>query len=170
MNYNEVYKEIKAEFPGFDVVVKSASKFMWFLYYCGLMRFWCPTYMTNFTTVFGQTVYMPEYLIGSDSGADVLRHERVHMRDSVKWTVWYWITYVMLPIGPSGRAYWELRGYKETMRCYYERNGNIPDSIIEFVAGQFTTSKYLWMWPFESHIHKILNRYRDEITQPKPLA
>lgn len=164
MTFEEIVKEITQEFPKFKIVVKDTSKFMWALYYGLLMFWWCPTYMTNFTTVVGTTVYMPKDLIGTDRAADVLRHERVHMRDFAKWTVLYLISYVMLPIGPSGRAYWELRGYKETMQAYFDRYHKIDDNIIEFIADQFTGPKYLYMMPFPKFIHKTLNGYRNEIT------
>jgi hypothetical protein len=72
--YYDLVHAIKEEFPDFEVIPKLNSKFMWACYYLGLMRFWNPHFMERYiTTAFGK-VYMPAELIGTEIGADVLRH------------------------------------------------------------------------------------------------
>jgi hypothetical protein len=119
--------------------------------------------MESFTVVFGTTVYMPRWMIGTDNGADILRHEAVHMRDSKKYHAFYLLSYIMLPIGPSGRAFWEYRGYCESMKAYYERHKEIPDWLIEFYVSQFTTSSYLWMFPFPKVVRHWFWKYRQKL-------
>lgn len=168
ITFDQIIKELQAEFPSFKLVKKHESKFMAFLFTVMLMKYWCPEYMTRFTTVFRCTVYMPEQFIGTDAGADILRHERVHMRDSRGWRILYYgPMYCILPIGPSGRAYWEFRGYKESMRAYYERWGIIPNSAIDFWCSNFTGSNYLYMMPFESVVRKWFIKAKEEIINGK---
>jgi hypothetical protein len=164
LTYDKIVFELKVEFPKFKIVQKDKSWLMWFQYYAMLMFLWNKVYMTDFITVFGNTVYMPLSFIGTKDGADVLRHERVHMRDSRGWMkIPYCISYIMLPIGPSGRAYWEFRAYVETMQACYDRYGFIPDDFIDFITDIFTGPKYLFMFPFPKTIRKWLLEARTKI-------
>lgn len=162
-DFDRIVDEIRAEFPRVRIVPKHESRLMRLAFNLGLMRLWCPRFMETYTTVFGSTIAMPAWLIGTTSGARVLRHERVHLRDARSWPVLFHLSYVLLPIGPSFRALWELRAYRETLRCELEATGRISDGTLAFVASQFTGSSYLWMWPFPGHIRSLLARMRDEL-------
>ncbi len=168
--FEAIVIETKREFPHFHLIVKDDSKFMKFLFTIALMRFWCPDYMKSYTTVMSSPlghawVFMPLYLIGTDSGWGVMRHERVHMRDSRGFFKWFWFvfTYAMLPIGPSGRAYWEFKGYKESMQVLFEQYGNVTEANVDWFAKHFTDSSYLFMFPFKKTIRKLFMKAREEI-------
>lgn len=159
--FDDYVVTLKEEFPKFKIVEKEASGFMKFLNF--FARLWSPTFLTNITTVVGYTVYMPKWLIGNDSGYIVLRHEAVHMRDLKKWWILQTISYFIPPLGPSFKAVWEYRGYKETLRVMHELGYNIDDKTIDWLVSQFTTSAYLWMWPFKSSLTKKFKAELDRL-------
>lgn len=161
--FNAIVKDIQDEFPNFKLIPKQQSKLMLAFFYLSLAFLWCPKFMTGFTSVLGTRCYMPERQIGTDVGYLILRHERVHMRDYAKWGPLFFLSYIFLPIGPSFRAYWEFKAYKESMLVAYETVGVIPDWLLEHYAAQFTGSTYLWMFPFPKTIRKLLEKARQDI-------
>jgi hypothetical protein len=164
-DYERILLEAKREFPGFQVVPKGTSRFMQILFKVMLMKFWCPEFMIDFTTTIGKTIYMPQDIIGSDLGADVIEHECQHIRDSSGLMLLpFCFSYLfMLPIGPSFRALWEFRGYRVSMAVWYRRHGGIPNWLLSGYCREFTGSNYLWMWPFPKHIRACFERAREEI-------
>ena len=167
MQFSKILKELEAEFPKFRLVAKEQSKFMELLFKFTLMRLWCPRFLTSFTTTIGHTIYMPTYLVGTNSGATVLRHERVHLRDSRGFfkSIWYVLTYLLLPLPVvvTGRAYWELRAYRETLKCHLEECYTFYDSELDWYVDQFTSSSYFWMFPFPTIVRKIFKNYAKEV-------
>lgn len=150
------------------VYVKERSLLMKVLYAICLMRFWNPEFMSSYTNVvstpWSHHIFMPEELHGTAAGARVLRHEFVHAKDCNGWRWPFFIlSYCILPVGPSFRAYWELRGYRESMVAYYEAFGELPEWYLDFIAKEFTGSTYLYMFPFPKTIRRILEGYRAEI-------
>jgi len=151
--YNLV-NDITREFPDFAVIPKNDSKLMWACYYLGLMRFWNPVFMTRYiTTAFGK-VYMPADLIGTEVGADVLRHELVHLRDAKRWGILFYVSYLLLPLPAvfTMRAYWEFRGYCESLRCERDRYGVVYSETFNYFVDIFVGPSYLWMCPFRGFI------------------
>lgn len=162
--FNILDEQLKEKYRFYKLVPKDKSIFMKVIYICLLMFLWNKRFFTSYTTVIGCKVYMPATFIGSDIGALILRHEEKHMSDISKYHVWFVFSYLfLLPIGPSFRAYWEFRGYKESIRAIYETYGEVPDKYLEHISKNFTGSNYLWMWPFKKHTMKILRKIRDEI-------
>lgn len=160
--WDSISLELKDEFPKYKVVEKETSKFMKFLNF--FVRFFCPTFMTQFTTVQGYTVYMPKVYINTFVGAATLVHERQHMRDHKRWWYLYDISYVLfLPAGLTMRAMWEWRGYRESMRFLYAWFGEINQINRDSIVNEFTSSLYLWMWPFKGHMTSIVNKAAEEI-------
>jgi hypothetical protein len=152
--YYDLVHAIKEEFPDFEVIPKLNSKLMWACYYFGLMRFWNPYFMERYiTTAFGK-VYMPAELIGTEIGADVLRHELVHLRDAKRWGILFYSSYLLFPLPAifTMRAYWEYRGYCESLRCEYERYGVVYSESLNYYVSLFTGPAYLWMCPFQDFI------------------
>jgi hypothetical protein len=154
--------DIKAEFPSFELVPKDESKLMKFL--AALLKPFVPDFMKNFATTIGCTVYYPRNW-PLTTMYEVLRHERVHMRDSKKWGSVYYLTYLLLPLPfvVSGRAYWEFRGYTETLKMDWEWSGKpldatgwpvLDEATLDWVVSQFTSSSYLWMFPFPKTLKK----------------
>jgi len=156
MNWVQVVEKLEAEFPDFKVVVKDESKLM--RLFGALLKWFNPEFMERFTTTLGYTIYVPKNIIGTEGGADILLHEAVHLRDSKKWKLLYYLSYVILPIGPSFRAIWELRAYTESMQIEYNKFGYVTDNTIDFIASQFTGPGYLFMFPFPKTIDRILRK------------
>jgi hypothetical protein len=93
----------------------------------------------------------------------IIRHELVHMRDFHRHRVLFPLTYLLFPfpIGCSGRAWWEIRGYTQQMIVEYERRGKISDMTVTWIKRQLFGSLYLWplLWPFR----RLGERKIDEI-------
>lgn len=96
----------------------------------------------------GRTIWMAPAILGSDFGAQVLRHEAVHVRDQARWGPLFFITYFLLPIGPSFRALWEARAYRETLRFIATQSPWQRDWAVEWVTSVFTGASYGFMFPF----------------------
>ena len=115
---------------------------------------WLRTWLLKWpvATTIGKTIYLADSEWGTDSGADTLRHELVHVRDFKKWSVLFLISYALvLPAVFSLRAVWEWRGYRETLRALWEEhrdNSTARDYYCSWVADQFCGSGYGWMFPF----------------------
>jgi hypothetical protein len=112
------------------------------------------------------TVYMGKDKIGTQRGLDMLRHEMVHVRDEHKWHVLYILSYLLiLPTVFTMRAFWEWRGYKETLRSVHEEYVHykidqpeyytyIMDYYCQWVASQFSGFGYFFMFPFKKYMYK----------------
>ena len=153
--------EIKAEFPKFELVKKEDSKFMKFLYAVTLMRFWNPYFREDYiTTIFGK-IYMPARLIGTGVGYDILRHERVHLRDARRFPVLFELSYILFPLPAvfTMRAYWEYRGYCESLLAEYDRYGYVSHGAIEYYVSLFAGPQYLWMCPFPDFMRNEFYRF-----------
>lgn len=154
--------KLKVLYPKFGVAVKENSKLMKFLFlFIGIFN---KSWMSNFTMTIGYTVYMPKALVGSDAGYRVLRHEAMHIADYHKWKILFGLSYLLLlPTVLTFRAYWEFRGYRESMVVEAEDFGYISDSTIDVITEQFTSLNYVWMCPFKSYIKGKLEKARAEI-------
>lgn len=154
--------ELHDEFRTFRLIPKERSWLMRGLYHGLLMRWWCPDFLTHYTTVLLARVYLPEALIGTDAAYRVLRHERVHMRDCFRsGVVPFVVSYLLLlPAGLTCRALWEMRGYTESLRVELEDTGAISGATLEHVARQFTGSSYLFMCPFPGLVRRWLLRVK----------
>lgn len=152
----DLIAEIRREFPDFELIQKSRSGFMKLLNVLllvitfGQMR----TFMTAFTTTIGCKVYIPDNWTESPwkIRAEVLRHERVHMRQKKKWGFLFYIAYLFLPV-PVLWAYcrtkFEMEAYEESMRArieYYGLGVLMGDATKQWFVGQFTGASYFWMW------------------------
>ena len=152
--YYDLVNKIEEDIPGFRVVPKTNSNLMWACYYITLMRFWNPHFMTHYiTTAFGK-VYMPADLIGTAIGADVLRHEWVHLRDARRWNILFYLSYLLFPLPAvfTMRAYWEFRGYCESIRAERDRYGVVYSESLHYYVSLFTGPAYLWMCPFPKFV------------------
>ena len=166
MNIEEVYKvlllEIKSEFPDFEIIEKEKSVLMKFIDTAlkiitfGQMKL----FMTGFITVLGNKVYVPSSWKDATvtSKAEVIRHERVHMRQSKKYgRVLFSILYLLVPF-PLGIAYFrkkfEQEAYEESFRAIYEYHGEkaFTPALKEGMIAHFTTAQYFWMWPFRKNL------------------
>jgi hypothetical protein len=74
-----------------------------------------------------------------------------------------------LPWPSPGRKNIELRGYMMTMAINYWRYGSVKGSTVEWIAQQFTSSGYYYMWPFKQSILDSLWQAVDDIESGKVL-
>jgi hypothetical protein len=157
--------EIRKEFPSFDLVKKSDSKLMTVINaFLKVITFGqMKAFMEDFVTTVGTTVYVPSRweFWPTPSKMAVLRHERVHMRQSRKYgRLLYSFLYLFFPL-PVGLAYFRMKlereAYEESLRAYAEYYGlqalqdaKIKDSMLR----HFTTAEYFWMFPFKGYMSK----------------
>lgn len=172
--YANVLEETKKEFSDFKLSPKSESRLMkainTFLLIISFGK--NKTFMDGFITTIGETVYTPS---SWDAFPDivkavVIRHERMHMRQEKRYTLpLYYALYILIffPIGLAyGRAKLEMEAYAEGMLAKAEFNG--LDSIRtpkykEWIVSQFTTSQYIWMWPFPKTVGGWFDKALKEI-------
>lgn len=86
MNIQYLIQHSQNYFPNLQIKYKNESRFMKFV---GMLLFFNKTFMTNYTTTIGSTIYFPDskYLESNPvSGAVTLLHELVHVYDSMKYT------------------------------------------------------------------------------------
>jgi len=164
-HFCEFIEGLERRHKTFRLVPKEQSWLMKAIYYGLGMFWWCPTFMSEYTTTIVTWIYMPKGLIDTSDGYEVLRHEAVHISDCVRSGILpFVLSYVLLlPSIVTMRAYWELRGYRETMRVEWERTGDISDDTIIWIAKRFTGSDYLWMLPFPRLVRHLLERSRSRI-------
>jgi len=124
-----------------------------------------PQFMTGYITTIGRTIYAPHALIGTPQLDDILRHEEVHVAQYEKWGFLYYLSYLFPPCILTFRAYWELQAYYVTLQAIFDRQGYIHSNDIEWIVSQFTSSSYLFMFPFPKTIRKYLNTKKDEISK-----
>lgn len=160
-SYEYLVEQIKSEFPRFQVIEKEKNFWMKLVFSLTLMRFWNPNFMESYITVMFGKVYMPQRFIGTSIGYEVLRHELVHLRDAKKWPVLFELSYIFFPLPfiITFRAYWEFRAYCESLTVDAEKYGYVRSSTIEFIITQFTSSYYLWMFPFPNILRNAFTKY-----------
>jgi hypothetical protein len=152
---NAIKAEIKSEFPAFTVVNKADSTLMKLLSHVMVS-----TFMTNFTTTIGNTVYVPDEFESWSPASQcaVLRHERVHMRQARRLTFPLFAFLYLLVFFPLGLAYFrakfEMEAYAESLAAYKDYGRSYSDAETKaWVTGEFTGASYGWMWPFSSTIN-----------------
>lgn len=160
-NLEALNADISREFPSFKVLYKSNSTLMKvinaFLY---VITFGNMTqFMTDFITTMGTTVYVPSSwpTLSPIDQCAVLRHERIHMRQSKRMTrVVFSLCYIFwpLPMGLSwGRAKLEMEAYEETLAAWKDYGVDPKNPMnVTWMLDHFTTAQYGWMWPFRNKV------------------
>lgn len=162
--YQDFIKEIKSEFPDFVVIPKNESKLMKVIDIAlRIITFnQMKLFMTGFITTMGNKVYVPASWTQLDvrSQIEVLRHERVHMRQAKRYGRFLFsLLYLALPF-PIGVAYFrkkfEQEAYEESLRVKYEYYGKkaFTPKLKESTLAHFTTAQYFWMWPWRKDLEK----------------
>lgn len=157
--------KLAMEFPKFKLVYKESS---WLMRFIGLflrvITFGkMPNFMTMFITTIGFVVYVPAdwSVYTPTQRIIVLRHERVHMQQRVKYgMLLYSFLYLLFPL-PGGLAYFrakfEMEAYAETLLAMCELHvsgaGIVQTrSFKEATLAHFLGPEYFWMWPFRKTI------------------
>lgn len=110
----------------------------------------------------GRTIWMAPGIMGTEVGAQVLRHEAVHVRDEERWGLLFFLSYFLLPIGPSFRALWEAGAYRETLRYIATRYPWQREWVVEWVTSRFTGPSYGFMFPFPALVQRWCTRVLEE--------
>jgi len=149
--YSSELEDTVKEFPGFQVVRKSESRFMRLL---AVLLFFNKSFMTGFITTIGKYMWVPE---GWESWRDdakcaVLRHERVHLRQQKRYgMVVYALMYLLWPFPvfwARGRTALEKEAYYESLQAYADYYGDAfvqSKSLRKSFVDHFTTGEYGWM-------------------------
>lgn len=124
----------------YRIVKKSDSKLMRLIGW--ILKPFNKTFMTQYVTTIGSTIYSPWEVI--DDG--LLQHELQHVSDSKKFPVIYELSYIfLLPFGLTMRSVWERRAYRHSIKKSVLVNQLPDDYIVAWLLPQFTSSQYLWM-------------------------
>lgn len=134
-----------------------------------LGRLLVPEYTRRFTTVLYPAIYFPAgtragYARDPSPWYATLRHEYVHLRDVRRWPLLMPLTYLLvLPVGVTGRAYWELRAYVQSMVVCRELGMPLDDAYLERLVELFSGRSYLFMlWP-ASLARRVLRAARSRV-------
>ncbi len=155
--------EIQREFPDFRIVpkrdsaVQRAIAIALRIVTVGGQRH----YLTRYHTVLFGRLYVPDAwdAMSDDARYVLLRHERVHLRQSRRMgqvTMAFVYLFPWLPLVLSwGRARLEWEAYVETIRATAEIHGidAARDLEIEIVR-RYVGPDYGWMWPFPKSIRR----------------
>ena len=132
-------------------------------------RFWALTcggqnsYMTQYVTTLGHTIYVPDDFEDWHPNAayEVLRHELVHVAQFERWGMFGMVLFygfLPLPAGLSyGRARLEWEAYRETLRVTAEIEGieaARDKALHDQIVRRFTGPDYGWMWPFPRMVRR----------------
>ena len=158
MKFDEMCKAMLEEFAEFKIVPKANSRFMRTIgLLLRIVSFGSMgTFMSQFTTTIGTTIYTPtnwnSYQETQKVG--VICHERIHMRQEQRMGFWYKPYYLLwfFPIGFAyGRMKLEREAYAESIRfraSAYGVESVMGSKYRERMIGHFTSAEYIWMWPF----------------------
>lgn len=160
--YQKILNETTNEFSDFEILPKNKSVFMKFIDSAlriitfGQMK----NFMTGFITTIGNKVYVPDTWQNAalTSKAEIIRHERVHMRQAKRHGRFLFsFLYLMIPL-PLGVAYFrkkfEQEAYEESLRALYEYHGEsvFTPRLKDFFISHFVSASYFWMWPFRASV------------------
>lgn len=157
---------IRERVPNLRLVNKSE---VWWMRVLGIVL-WplVPNFMTDFTTVFGDTVYLPDdpARLEPDRLAITLAHEYVHQVDQQDNGLWFYLSYVLtpLPIWRTHRAHWERRGYAVDMMIAFERGQDEAlNRKLLWLVDIFTGPNYAWMYGGRRAARDYLERTADQV-------
>ena len=161
--YIKILNDTRAEFPEFKIVAKKDSKLMKLIdVFLKVITFGqMNAFMQSFITTIGNTVYVPtnweKYMVPTK--AEIIRHERVHMRQAKKYGRFLFSFLYLMVFLPGGLSYFrkkfEMEAYEESLRAIYDYRGlNIllSNELKEDIISHFTTAQYFWMWPFRKSV------------------
>lgn len=155
-SYKELLEDISKEFPDFKIVKKPDSRFMKFLdVLLRVVTFNQMKLFMRFITTIRHTVYVcADWDTFVDNAkVEVLRHERVHMRQADRLTFPLFIfLYLLFPLPMLlswYRAKFEMEAYAESMLTIARQYGikELEDTAYrESMIAHFTGPAYGWMW------------------------
>jgi hypothetical protein len=157
--------EMRVEFPGFRIVRKETDRLSR-LIDLGLRALTLGRqrdYLTRYHTVLGRTLYVPRtWATATDhERLVVLRHERVHLRQTRRFGRLGLAFLYLIPFFPVGlawgRARLEWEAYEETLRATVELEGPekaADPALRRRIVDRFVGPDYGWMWPFRRQVER----------------
>ncbi len=127
-----------------------------------------PDFMSAFTMVIGDTVYLagPRERFPRDDLAKILAHELVHQIDQDTHGAAFYLSYALLPapLFRTRRAHWERRAYAVDLMLAHEEGGEqaLQRSLLR-CARLFSGPAYGWMWGGERSARDYLAPTADAI-------
>lgn len=156
---DRVLELVRSEVPGLRIVDKST---VWWMRAAGrILRPMIPDFESRYTTVIGDTVYLPQPMdsMPPDALASTLLHELIHQRDQAAWGVLFYLSYGLtpLPLGRSHRAHWERRAYAVDLMLAHHIGGEPHLRRVEArICHLFSGAGYGWMWAGEGAAEAFL--------------
>jgi hypothetical protein len=189
MDFYTILANIQKIYPDVNVQFKNQSTFMQVL---GKILFFNSSFMTNFVTTIGTTIYYPsqDWINTNPYSASVLLlHELVHIYDQKKesrivFTILYALPQLLflLFIPLLFIVSWKfaliplilLSPIPAYFRMYYERRAymismyscqklNCVQSLPSSYVAYFTGSEYYFMWPFSSGLTEEFTTAQNQI-------
>jgi len=152
----DLVDEIRREIPNLQIRFKENSRFHKFIGLLGRI-FGNKRYMTDYTTVIGNTVWFPTargYWDNPRLSATTLLHEWIHLHDRKQNPAWFTLSYLLLlPAVFTMRSHWEKRGYATNLMVYKTRKFS-PDAVSEALRGVFCGGDYVFMYPFPKRLDR----------------
>ncbi len=132
-----------------------------------------PSYYHSVVTTYGNKIYLPT---NWDSWPEehrflMLAHEKVHVRQQSKIPklLYLFLYFFIFPVlwAPFRRR-WEREAFEETIQVAAKTYG--PDFVRhpplrEFIAKQFYTGVYGWMWPCRRAVYRWLDATIEQAIQ-----
>jgi len=168
--------EISAEFPTFRIVPKSDSPLMHVIDH-GLRAITLgrqSRFLTEYHTILGSVLFVAPSWVDMDERDRMvlLRHERVHMRQSKRLGILGMAFLYLIPFFPIGLAYGraklEWEAYKETLTATMELHGlqaACSATLRVRIVDRFTGPDYGWMWPFRKSVESWYDEFVGELRQ-----
>jgi len=167
----ELIDQLAEEFPSARVVHRDTeglpARVVLFIFMYRLLQFFNSN-LSRFSFVVGQYIVLPSASFKftedqmTDSVYKIVRHEMVHLRqdrDNVLWKSRYLLW--PLPALITERGYrWEMEAYKETMNAEHRLYGYVDDTVIDFIASQFSSPNYVFMDVRGKKVRKELEDHR----------
>ena len=171
--------ELRQEFPAFRVEYKRRSPLNHAIHVllCVVTLGGQRGYLTEFYTVIGDTLYVPDSWDTLDDVGRVilLRHERVHLRQRRRYGTLGMTFLYLVPFFPLGLAYFraklEWEAYTETLRATAELRGLAAardPGLRARLIRRFTGPAYGWMWPFRRRVESWYEAALAEIARSAP--
>ncbi len=173
--HERLVDEIRAEFPGFEILPKRSSALQRTIagalavITLGGQRH----YLTHYHTLLFGKLYVPDAWETMDDDARyvLLRHERVHLRQAARMGDVRMALVYLVPILPLflawGRARIEWEAYEETIRATAEIYGVKRARALEpEIVRRYVGPDYGWMWPFPG----VVRRWFREVVETLPEA
>lgn len=171
--------ELKEEFPALRMRRKSdhwhwrALHWLVLIFTFGGNRRFNTAYTTTIRRTIGWSDKQWERIKGGladweDRIWSTLTHEREHLRDFARLTtpVMGLLYLLVLPVVFTMRAYFEKKGYLETLRCWHAlhpRGWPHTKQARDWWISQFTGGGYGWMLPFKKTVGKWYDEELDRL-------